>query len=144
MINTQIQLTQVFCDNYVAQFRSQVAHVNVTGRNFHSDHELLGEVYGHLQDNIDVLAELIRTVGGFMPNTLDEIIGKSSIGDDPVEAPADNMLTTVHNNLVQLVSSYQELAEVASDDDAEEIENYAQEEILVLNKYIWMLDSTLS
>jgi len=143
MIQTQTQLQQVFNDNFVAYFRSQVAHVNVVGRNLHSDHELLGKIYEHLQGNVDVLAELLRTLGEFMPNSLNDIIGSSSIDDSPVVGTADNLLELVRDDLISLIQCYKELAEVASDEDVEEIENYAQEEILALNKYIWQLDSTL-
>lgn len=144
MIQTQTQLQQTFADNFMAYFRSQVAHVNVVGRNFYSDHKLLGKVYEHLQGNVDVLAEHLRTIGEFMPNTLESVITTSTIMDDPCVGTADDLLQQVRDNLAQLVASYTELAEVASDEDIEEIENYAQEEILVLNKYIWMLDSTLT
>ena len=144
MINTQDQLQTLFRDNFVAAFRAQVAHVNIVGRNFHSDHELLGKIYEHLQDNIDVIAELIRTVGEFMPTNLQGIIVDSRIDDDPVIGTSQDFLETVRDNLLQLVDSYKILAEAASDEDVEEIENYAQEEILVLNKYLWQLDATLS
>jgi len=144
MINTQDQLQQVFRDNFMAAYRAQVAHVNIQGRNFYSDHKLLGKIYEHLQDNIDVIAELIRTVGEFMPNNLQGVIVDSRIDDDPVIGTSQDMLETVRMDLVAMVSALQELAEAASDEDVEEIENYAQEEVLALNKYIWMLDSTLS
>jgi len=144
MINTQDQLQALFRDNFVAAFRAQAAHVNIVGRNFHSDHELLGKIYEHLQDNIDVIAELIRTVGEFMPTNLQGIIVDSRIDDDPVIGTSQDFLETVRDNLLQLVDSYKMLAETASDEDVEEIENYAQEEILVLNKYLWQLDATLS
>lgn len=144
MIQTQTQLQQTFADNFMAYFRSQVAHVNVVGRNFYSDHKLLGKVYEHLQSNVDVLAEHLRTIGEFMPNTLESVISTSTIMDDPCVGTADDLLQQVRDNLAQLVASYTQLAEVASDEDIEEIENYAQEEILALNKYIWMIDSTLT
>lgn len=143
-MNTQDKLQAVFRDNFVAYFRSHVAHANIVGRNFYSDHRLLGKVYEHLQSNVDVLAEHLRTIGEFMPNTMESVITRSNIMDDPCVGTADDLLQQVRDNLAQLVASYTELAEVASDEDIEEIENYAQEEILVLNKYIWMIDSTLT
>jgi starvation-inducible DNA-binding protein len=144
MIDTQNQLQQVFADNFMAYFRSQVAHVNVMGRNFYSDHRLLGKIYQHLQQNIDVLAEHLRSIGDFMPVTLDAVLTRAQISDEPCLGTADDLLEQIRSNLVELVSSFSTLAETASDDDIEEIENYAQEEILVLNRYIWMLDSTLT
>lgn len=144
MIQTQQQLQTVFCTNFLAYFRSHVAHVNIVGRNFYSDHKLLGKIYEHLQDNIDTLAEHQRSLGAFVPTTLDTIIMNSNIVDEPCVGMADDLLEHVRSNIVELVASFTELAEVASEEDIEEIENYAQEQILALNRYVWMLDSTLS
>ena len=52
-MNTQEQLTQIFKNNFVAYFRSHAAHVNITGRNFRSDHKLLEGVYERRQEQID-------------------------------------------------------------------------------------------
>ena len=144
MIQTQQQLQATFCDNFVAYFRSHMAHVNVVGRNFDGDHTLLGEVYEYLQGKIDVLAELIRTTGDFAPNNLMSVVVDADIADEPVLGTADDFLETVRDNLVMLVNRYRELAEAASDDEAEEIENFAQEEVLALNKLIWKFDATLT
>lgn len=143
MIETQEQLVKTFCDNFVAYSRAHIAHINVVGRNFYSDHKLLGKIYEHLQGDIDSLGELIRSSGTFVPTTLSTMIVDSEIEEDPVTGTADDMLNSVRDNLAQLADSYRMLSEVASDDEAEEVENFAQEQILLLNKYIWMLDSTL-
>lgn len=144
MMNTQEQLQAVFRDNFVAYYRSHVAHVNIQGRNFYSDHKLLGNIYEDLQSQIDVLAELIRSVGDFMPNNLQGILVDSGIDDEPVSGTDMDLLETVRANLVQLVTCYQELCEVSDEEEYEEICNYAQERVLALNKFLWMLDSTLT
>jgi DNA-binding ferritin-like protein len=142
-MTTAEQLTQVFNDNFVAYFRSHVAHVNVVGRNFHSDHELLGGVYEELQGQIDILAELIRSLKEFMPNDLNDIVMTSNIMPDPIEGDSDELLMFVRDDLEQLKGCYEELMAVAEDEGHEEIANYAQERILALAKHIWMFDSTL-
>lgn len=141
---TQQQLQAVFRDNFVAYYRAHVAHVNIQGRNFYSDHKLLGRIYEFLQGNIDEIAELIRTVGDFMPDNLQGIIVDSTIEDMPVTGTDQDMLYTVRDNLAQLVDCLRELGEAASEEDYEEIENYTQEKILAINKFLWQLDSTLS
>lgn len=145
-MNTQEQLTQVFCDNFVAYFRSHVAHVNVQGRNFHSDHELLGGVYQELQGEIDTIAELIRSLGEFMPTNLGDVMDASMIPNVPIEGSADELLEQVLLDLETLKSSYEMLMEVAEEDEPEheEISNYAQERILALAKHIWQFRSTLA
>jgi len=142
-MNTQEQLTQVFNDNFVAYFRSHTAHINIVGRNFRSDHKLLQGVYERRQAEIDVIGELLRTLGEFMPRSLSEIISDSEIDDDRVEGSADELLLTVCDNLENLKDCYQELMLIADEEDHKEIANYAQDQILDLAKSIWMLTSTL-
>ena len=85
-MTTQEQLKQVFDDNFVAYFRSHVAHVKIRGRNFHSDHELLAGIYEDLQGQIDVIAELLRSLGEFMPASVGRVLDEAKIADDSVRS----------------------------------------------------------
>ncbi len=142
-MTTAEQLTQVFNDNFVAYYRSHVAHVNIVGRNFHSDHELLGGIYEELQGQVDILAELLRSLKEFMPNDIHAVMMASTIMPDPIEGTSDELLEFVRDDLLQLKGCYEELMIVAEAEGHEEIANYAQERILALAKHVWMLDSTL-
>jgi len=142
-MTTTEQLTQVFNDNFVAYFRSHVAHVNVTGRNFRSDHKLLEGVYTRRQEQIDKLGELLRSLQEFMPNDMSEILTNSYLSVAPIEGTADELLEQVMTDLEQLRDCFIELEEIADEEQHEEIANYAQDQILDLNKSLWMLRSTL-
>lgn len=142
-MTTQQQLQQVFNDNFVAYFRSHVAHVNTIGRNFVSDHELLGKIYEDLQGQIDFIAELLRTVDEFMPCCLDDIIAGSEITTLPMEGDSDLLLELVLEDLGQLKGCYEELMKVSEKEGHKEIANYAQDRVLTIAKFEWMLRSTL-
>ena len=142
-MNTAEQLLQVFNDNFVTYFRSHVAHINITGRNFRSDHKLLQGVYERRQAQIDVLGELIRTVGEFMPCCIADAVEGSHIEDSEMSGTADDMLTGVRDDLEHLKGCYEELMVIAESEGHQEIANYAQEQILDIAKSLWMLDSTL-
>jgi DNA-binding ferritin-like protein len=142
-MTTQQQLQQVFADNFVAYFRAHVAHANIQGRNFYSDHKLLGKIYADLQDQTDTIAELLRTVEEFMPTSLEEVMGTTAITPMPCIGDADTLLEDVRADLELLKECHEELMTVADEDGHKEIANYAQDRILQLAKYIWMLDSTL-
>lgn len=143
-MTTAEQLRQVFVDNFVAYFRSHVAHVNVEGRNFMSDHKLLGKVYEDLQGQIDPLAELLRSIGEYMPDNLVDMLHESEISLDTVAGSSDELLETVLLDLEMLKGCFHELMEVAEEEEHKEIANYAQDRILALAKFEWMLRSTLS
>lgn len=138
------QLTEVFNDNFVAYFRSHVAHVNIMGRNFQSDHALLGGIYEDLQDQIDHIGELLRTLDAFMPNDLVDVMQGSSVNTAPMSGSADDLLYDVRDDLEQLKRCYEELITVADSEGHKEIANYAQDRVLAVAKHIWMLNSTLA
>ena len=142
-MTTESQLQQVFANNFVAYFRAHVAHVNIQGRNFMSDHKLLGKIYEDLQSQIDTTAELLRTVQEFMPASLETIMESSQISLADMLGDADQMLEDIKADLEELKASYEELMTVAEEDGHKEIANHAQDRVLQLAKYMWMLDSTL-
>lgn len=143
-MNTLEQLIQTFNDNFVAYYRSHVAHVNITGRNFRSDHKLLEGVYTRRQDQIDKLAELIRTLDGFMPDEIQDVLNRSGVPTTAIFGDSDTLLTEVKNDLESLKGEYETLMATAEAEGHEEIANYAQDQILDLAKSIWMLNATLS
>lgn len=136
-------LIEVFSTNFMSYIHAHIAHVNVMGRNFVSDHKLLGKIYEDLQDQIDSIAELIRTVDEFMPHDLRSIMDTSIILDYPVVGTADDLLQGVYSDLEELCESYKKLMAEADSEGHVEISNYAQDRILAINKHCWMLKSTL-
>ena len=142
-MTTESQLQQVFANNFVAYYRAHVAHVNTQGRNFYSDHKLLGKIYEDLSGQIDAIAELLRTLGEFMPASLEEVMGTSRISLAEITGTADQLLEEIKTDLEDLKADYEELIAVADADGHLEISNYAQDRVLQLAKYIWMLDSSL-
>jgi len=142
-MTTAEQLILIFKNNFVAYFRSHAAHVNITGRNFRSDHKLLQGVYERRQAQIDAIGEILRTMQEYMPCDIQEVIFDSTIPTDAIEGSADILLESVMMDLEHLLGDYKELIVIASDEGLEEISNYAQDQALDLEKSIWMLRSTL-
>lgn len=133
------KLQEVFANNFVIYYKSHVAHVNVTGRNFVSDHKLLGDIYEDLQDQIDTIAEILRTLKEKMPNSLYNVITDSKVND----TMESDFLESVYDDIEVLIELYKELIEVANDEKLDHISNYAQDRVLKLEKFCWMLRSVL-
>ena len=142
-MNTAEQLTQIFRDNFVAYFRSHVAHVNITGRNFRSDHKLLEGVYTRRQDQIDRIGELLRSIDEYMPCDITELLELSHIPTDELSGDADYLLEMVEEDLEHLVEEFRELIVIADADGHDAIANYGQDQVLDLTKSIWMINATL-
>jgi starvation-inducible DNA-binding protein len=143
-MTTQEQLIQVFNDNFVGYYRSHVAHVNTEGRNFYSDHKLLQKVYEDLQDQIDRIAEKIRTLGEYMPCEIQDVLNNSHISTAELWGDSDYLIDKVCTDLEHLVEEYQMLIEISEEEEHDEIANYAQDRIMTLNRFIWMLKATQS
>jgi DNA-binding ferritin-like protein len=143
-MTTAEALTQLFNDNFVAYFRSHAAHVNITGRNFRSDHKLLQGVYERRQAQIDAIGELLRTIGEYMPCDLYDILDNTKLMTTPIEGTADELLNAVLDDLEILRDEFIAFEKIATDEGHDELANYAQDQILDIKKSIWMLESTLS
>jgi len=142
-MTTAESLTQLFKNNFVVYYRSHVAHVNVTGRNFRSDHKLLQGIYERRQEQIDRIAEILRSMQEFMPADLVDVVETAGVYSGTIEGTADELLSQVQEDLEMLLTDYRELIVVASEEDLEEISNYAQDQALDIEKSLWMLRSTL-
>jgi starvation-inducible DNA-binding protein len=137
-------LEETFTANFVAYYKSHVAHVNITGANFYSDHKLLQKVYEHLQGNIDALAEKLRTIRAVMPDSLSSVVALSPIADGPTYGDRDQLITEVYSTIETLIDQYHALNLEAEEDGAVDIANFAQDEIGQLTKFCWMLRATLN
>jgi len=143
-MTTAEQLTQVFYNNFVAYYRSHAAHVNLVGRNFRSDHKMLGGIYERRQAEIDKIAEILRTMDEFMPTSIVDVCENSTIPTDAIEGSADELLEAVMMDLEHLLGDFKDLITIASEEGVEEVSNYAQDQALDIEKSIWMLRSTLA
>jgi starvation-inducible DNA-binding protein len=142
-MNTVEQLTQIFKNNFVAYFRSHAAHVNIVGRNFASDHKLLQKTYEDLQNQIDMLGELLRTLREYMPCNIGEVVAESHMSTDAIEGTSLELIALVMEDLEYLVSQHRELITIAEAEGEQQISNYAQDRVLALEKHIWMHRATL-
>jgi DNA-binding ferritin-like protein len=145
-MNTEQALLTTFCSNFVAYYKTHASHANVTGRNFFSDHELLGKIYLDLQTEIDTLGELLRTIDVEMPNTLADIIADSEVSDSAVNDNGDGeeFLIAAQEDLEKLIDIHLDLEETTKDLlEFNHLANYAQDRVKTLHKYLWMVKSTL-
>ena len=141
--NLQEELTKTFSGNFVSYYRSHVAHVNIIGRNFYSDHKLLQKIYEYFQDNIDTIAEKLRTIKAKMPVDIATVTIESPIMDFPTVGDCYELLTQVDEALESMIEQYHALNDAAEEVDYIDISNFAQDQIGQLARFRWMIESTL-
>jgi DNA-binding ferritin-like protein len=141
--NLQDVLRETFSANFVSYYRSHVAHVNTKGRNFYQDHKLLQKIYEYFQDNIDTIAEKLKTIRADMPVDLDSVVGLSSIIDLPTTGNSISLFEQVDEALEAMIDQYHKLNDAAEEVNYIDISNFAQDQIGQLAKFRWMVEATI-
>lgn len=144
-MSVENKVMSAYCDQLVAYYQFHSMHINVTGRNFESDHEMLGDIYTDSQAEIDKMGEILRTLRLKVPTTLATILDCAEITEEDTEYySADEMLQLAYDTVETLISCYQEvIEECGSDAECAHISNYFQDRVLQLEKFCWQLRSTL-
>jgi DNA-binding ferritin-like protein len=143
LTNLQTALEETFAANFVSYYRSHVAHVNLRSRTFYQDHKLLQKIYEYFQGNIDVIAEKLRTTRAYMPTDLSTVTALSPIVDMPATGTADELLEQVLEALEAMIDQYHALYDAAEEVNYIDISNFAQDQIGLIAKFRWMIESTL-
>ncbi len=87
-------LVPVLCDEYVLYTKTRNYHWNVTGPHFAEYHKVFEEQYGQLSDDIDEIAERIRSLGLKTPATLAEFQQNSQIKEHPETYPKASVMVS--------------------------------------------------
>jgi len=139
------ELIKVFSTTFVTYYKSHAAHWNTTGRNFYSDHKLLNKIYEDIFDSVDDIAEIARTLKIEVPCVLSDIIADSLVADAPIvdDGDGDEFLQAVYDDIETLITAFHDLEEITNTTEYSHINNFAQDRVRSLQKFCWMLRSTL-
>lgn len=138
-------LENILADEYVLYTKTRNYHWNVVGPHFSEYHKTFEEQYDGLSDDVDDIAERIRSLGFKAPSTLSEFQEKSRIKEHPGEYP--NPKTMILNLLEDHESLIQNIREKSSE-IRDQYGDAGTEDFLVglmekHEKTAWMLRSIL-
>lgn len=136
-----VSLKISMANEFIAYFKSHVAHWNVEGINFPQLHSFFGELYENLYDDIDIIAEHIRTLDEYAPSSLSEILKLSTIKDE-IKGKDVDILSELMETIEETKESFNISLQLAKENNKESIANYLSGRLEILEKYIWMLKST--
>jgi starvation-inducible DNA-binding protein len=98
-------LSRLLADEHVLYMRLRNYHWNVVGMSFGSLHELFEEQYDAIADEIDEIAERIRSLGAIAPGTLTEYLQTATLAEQPGQLPDDRgmvaQLTADHEAIIR-------------------------------------------
>ena len=87
-------LSQLLADEYVLYTKTRNYHWNVVGPHFNDLHKFFEGQYNQLADDIDDIAERIRSLGSKTPATLSEFGKNSRLDEHPGEYPDANSMVS--------------------------------------------------
>jgi starvation-inducible DNA-binding protein len=137
------ELIKTFATSFVVYYKSHAAHWNTTGRNFYSDHKLLRKIYNDIFASVDDIAEIARTLQIEVPCVLADVIADSDVMDAAIDGNSENYLESVYDDIETLIDVFHDLESVTDTVEYSHINNYAQDRVRTLQKFCWMLRSTL-
>lgn len=133
-----------FATNFQYYTKAHGYHVNIIGPNFYQYHKLLQKVYEDAQENIDAIAEEIRTLQSVVPFNFERITELSKIEDADVLPDAEGMIAELLEDTEVLCDTIRLAHEIANDESAYGLVNYLEQRLDDHYKFQWMLRSTLA
>jgi starvation-inducible DNA-binding protein len=133
----------VLASTFAAGLKAQAYHWNVIGSDFPQFHEFFATIYEDYQGAVDPLAEHIRQLDAFAPQTLPRMAELSIIMEDEKVPTAEKMvgnLLTCNENLMNTVIEAYEMAETQK---MYGLSNYLQDRITAHTKLNWMIKATM-
>lgn len=82
MNELQATMQIALANTFVMYFRSHSYHWNVEGTDFAQYHEFFGDLYEELYGAIDPIAEQIRALDAYAPNSIAEMMRYATVGED--------------------------------------------------------------
>ncbi|MEA5620503.1 Dps family protein [Cronbergia sp. UHCC 0137] len=110
-------LNQDLADSYVLLVKTKKYHWDVVGPQFRSLHDLWDEHYEEITENIDEIAERIRTLAGYPIGTMEGFLGIATLKEHSGEIPnATGMVDRLVEDHEQLIRNLREHVDRCSDE----------------------------
>jgi starvation-inducible DNA-binding protein len=137
------QLKVLLGSTFVVYTKTHGFHWNIEGSNFPQYHKLLNKFYEQIYETIDVIAEYIRTLDVYTPETLQRMLELSVIEEQPMIPRAQLMISELLADYEKMSDLVVQVFDVATEQNAQGIANYMAELQDLYTKQAWMLRATL-
>ena len=134
-------LTAVLADTFVLYFKTHSFHWNVEGPQFKSLHDLFMLQYTELWTATDLIAERIRSLGHYAPNSWDGMMKSASLQETGQTPDASAMVEMLANDNVAMVGTIKPVLHAAQAAGDEVTADLMIQRMAVHEKAAWMLRS---
>lgn len=110
-------LNQDLADSYLLLVKTKKYHWDVVGPQFRTLHKLWEEHYEKLTENIDALAERVRTLGGYPLGTMEGFLKVATLKEHAGEVPtATGMVANLVDDHEQIIRNLREHVDLSSEE----------------------------
>ncbi|MDJ0694188.1 Dps family protein [Mastigocoleus sp. MO_188.B34] len=110
-------LNHDLADAYVLLVKTKKYHWDVVGPQFRTLHEMWGEQYETLTENIDSIAERVRALGGYPIGTMQGFLEITTLKENPENLPlATQMVESLVEDHEQIIRNLREHIDNCSED----------------------------
>ena len=137
------ELSKVLADSYAIYLKTHGYHWNVQGPEFFSLHGLFQQQYTDMWNALDDIAERIRALGEFAPQSASAFGNLTSIPDGHPDKSAQEMLQDLirdHGTVLKTVRAALDAADEAGDEASVDL---MTQRLHFHEKAAWMLRSSL-
>jgi starvation-inducible DNA-binding protein len=133
----------LLASTFAAYLKAHAYHWNVVGSDFPQLHGFFGDIYEDYHGAVDPLAEHIRQLDAFAPQTLTRMKELSIINEDEKVLSSEKMLANLKVCNQALMTLVEQVYEMAEERKMYGLSNYLQDRITAHSKLNWMITATL-
>ncbi len=134
-------LTRVLADTFVLYFKTHSFHWNVEGPHFKALHDLFEEQYNELWKATDEIAERIRMIGEYAPNSMEAMSKHATLQETGQTPDYKGMIDMLANDNSAIVDVMKPVLENADDQGDEVTVDLMIQRMTAHEKAAWMLRS---
>ena len=137
-------LNKTLASASVLQVQLKQAHWNIKGKQFIAVHKLLDELAEEIEDQVDVVAERVTSLGGTALGTLQQAVKNTALNEYPVD------IFAIEDHIAHLSDNFAILGKLTRQDikKSDQIGDMATNDLYidlarVLDKSLWFLEAHL-
>lgn len=135
-------LKRLLADLSAYRIKTQYYHWNIEGPDFAQYHKFLGDIYEQASDDVDTVAEHIRSLDAYAPGSLKRFTELTSIQDEDTIPSSLDMLTRTYKDNQIVLASTKAACLVAEKLGEHGVLNFLEGLIDSYEKQAWMLRAT--
>jgi len=139
-----LPLNELLSDLHVLYTKTRNFHWNVTGDRFFQLHAVFESQYTGLAEDIDEVAERVRTLGGRAFGSMATFLKHASLKEEESVLDGTKMVAALLADYEVIIGSFRDLADKAGEVEDSGTEDFAIGIIEKYEKTAWMLRAYLS